>query len=183
MHDWTGTYCVVTAGMCRRDELCRVSDEDKPRLLCCSADCVTLSEPAKAKAGRPCKAPGPPPAQSGTLSEGNKYKNKFSKGQYLRSCICLTRLCGHLTTQKKRFCCCRISVCILCIGDRHFNLKFFLITITLLLMVPFSLIKTQYFIQYCTRYIIAQTRNFTTASVSNASLIALPILQLWPSRT
>lgn len=69
----TETYCVVTAGMCG------ASDEDKPPRLCCSADCVTLSEPAKAKAGRPCKAPGPPPAQSGTLSEGEEIKTSLSQ--------------------------------------------------------------------------------------------------------
>lgn len=53
-----------------------MSDKDSPPLLCCSADYVTLSEPAKAKAGRPCKAPGPPAGRSGTLSEGKKKTNK-----------------------------------------------------------------------------------------------------------
>lgn len=32
---------------------------NEPHLLCCSSDCVTLSEPAKAKAGTPSKAKGP----------------------------------------------------------------------------------------------------------------------------
>lgn len=50
----------------------QMSNKDSPPLLCCSADCVTLSEPAKAKAGRPCKAPGPPAGRNGTLSEGKK---------------------------------------------------------------------------------------------------------------
>lgn len=77
--DWTEIYCVVCASMHSADVLCRVSDEDKPRLLCCSADCVTLSEPAKAKAGRPCKAPGPPAAQSGTLSKGENIKTSLSQ--------------------------------------------------------------------------------------------------------
>lgn len=59
-----------------------MSDKDSPPLLCCSADYVTLSEPAKAKAGRPCKAPGPPAGRSGTLSEGKKkQKTGGSKGE------------------------------------------------------------------------------------------------------